>query len=721
MFKLMTEKTDTIPMNAKQVAWAILLCGFFSSLGVGVLSFAVPLVSLDARVGGLWLGTGFAGFFLTRLLAGPLGGWWSDRGGPRAPLLWGFAIGGLVPLCWAVYPSVSTLFFIQFVLGGVAGLVRPVGLAVLGAHSDSASGWFRLHTLFFNFAAFIGPLLGGFLYWNRAVGPVLVGIALGMVSAHLIVFAFVPRTASTRCQDSVISQRPANDWRFRGLLVAIFGRTFGIGLLVAFYPVLLSLRLGADGMVVGGLYSLIGLSTCLGLPLGGWLRKQAGVDPIVIGMLASGAGLMGAGIGVELWHFVLAGVVMGLGSAVSIPEAMAEASASMRHQGRAFGLTHMVTGLGFLVGPMFGGVVVQFTGDAGQSFFIAGIVGWACLWVWAKCSRNAGNVSWNTPIVIALLVVGVSGAWLMAGDDGPKRDHLHRYTDVAMGTVVKLTLETDSTKKADDAARKAIAFMRSLQRDYDYRSVDGSVGRINREAGRSWVTSTRRTFDLLRRTLDFSASTGGVFDPTIGAATTSPLYFVLDESLLAAKKHLVDYRLVRMDDEGGRVRLSREGMALDLGGVAKGAIIDATVRLLRTLGVTAGIVEAGGDFYCFGDREWTVGVRHPRDDSVYVTVPVREKGVCGSGDYEQFVLGEEDGREQVRHHILDPADMAPAQQSLGVTAIAASAEQADRLATALFIMGAQEGKRFIARHSPEDAAMWFNPDLSVTATENFPH
>ena len=717
----MKEKTDTISTDFGRVAWAILMCGFLSSLGVGVLSFAVPLASLDARVGGLWLGTGFAGFYLTRLLAGPLGGWWSDRGGPRAPLLWGFAMGGLTPLFWAVHPSVSTLFLIQFVLGGVAGLVRPVGLAVLGANSGSGSGWFRLHTLFFNLAAFIGPLLGGFLYWNRSVGPVLVGIALGMVSAHLIVFAFVPQTASTRVQGPAADERPANDRRFKGLLVAIFGRTFGIGLLVAFYPVLLSLRLGADGMVVGGLYSLVGLATCLGLPLGGWLRKQAGFDPIVIGMLASGAGMMGAGMGVEPWHFVLAGVVMGLGSAVSIPEAMAEASASMRHQGRAFGLTHMVTGLGFLAGPLFGGLVVQFAGDAGHSFFIAGLVGWACLSVWAQCSRIDGNVPWNAPILIVLLVVGVAGAWLLAKDNGPKRDHLHRYTDVAMGTVVKLTLEAGSARTADDAARKVVAFMRSLQQDYDYRSVDGSVGRINREAGRSWVTPTRRTFDLLRRTLDFSASTGGVFDPTIGAATTSPLYFALDESLLAAKKHLVDYRLVRMDDEGGRVRLSREGMALDLGGVAKGAVIDATVTLLRTLGVTAGIVEAGGDFYCFGDRDWTVGVRHPRDDSVYATVSVREKGVCGSGDYELFVVGEEEGRELVRHHILDPADMAPAQQALGVTAIASSTEQADRLATALFIMGAQEGRRFIARHCPGDAAIWFNPDLSVTATENFPY
>ena len=262
--------------------------------------------------------------------------------------------------------------------------------------------------------------------------------------------------------------------------------------------------------------------------------------------------------------------------------------------------------------------------------------------------------------------------------------------------------------------------MRTLQQDYDFRSMEGSIGQVNRAAGKHWVKTTDRVFALLQRTLQFSALAEGVFDPTIGAATTSPLYFALDESLLKAKKDLVDYRLVMMDAESGRVRLPMEGMALDLGGVAKGTIIDATVVLLRTLGIHAGIVEAGGDFYCFGDRDWTIGIRHPRSEAVYATVTVREQGVCGSGDYEQFVLGDQDGVERVQHHILDTVDMDSAIRTLGVTVIASSAEQADRLATTLFIMGAGRGKEFLADHSPDASAMWFRPDLTVVATENFP-
>lgn len=716
----MKEKMSSSSPSDMRLTWAVLLCGFLSTLGVGLLSFAVPLVSLDAKISGMWLGTGFAGFFLARLLVGPLGGLWADRSGARTPLLWGFGVGSFVPLVYMAHPSMAALFLIQFMLGCVAGLVRPVGLAALGARAQSRSKWFQLHTVLFNLAIFIGPFLGGLLYWNRFIEPVLVGVTVCMVIAHLLAFAFVPKTVSTRTelQESDTPSRDAK--RFKGLLVAIFGRTFGIGLLMAFYPILLSVRLNADGLVVGCLFSVIGLTTCLGLPFGGWLKRQDGYDPIVIGMLTSGVGLMGAGVGVNVWHFVLAGVVMGFGSALSIPEAMAQASASMRNQGRVFGITHLVTGMGFLAGPLFGGMVVQLSGDVGQAFFVAGLIGLACLAVWAQYGRGGRDALPSKSTLAILFIVGISGAWLMAGSEKDRQDGLYRYTDVAMGTVVNLTLEAGSQKAADDAARKAISLMRYLQQDYDFRSVDGSIGRINRAAGKTWVKPSNRAYDLLQRTLEFSAQTGGVFDPTIGAATTSPLYFALDESLLASKKDLVDYRLVMLDKEGGRVRLSKEGMALDLGGVAKGTIIDATVSLLRKLGVTAGIVEAGGDFYCFGDRDWVVGVRHPRGEEVKVTVSVREKGVCGSGDYEQFVLGEQDGREQVRHHILDPTDMSPAKEALGVTVIASSAEHADRLATALFIMGAKEGKRFLSVHWPDDAAMWFNPDLSVDATKNFP-
>lgn len=62
------------PEQTRRALRAVVSGGFLSALGVALVSFTLPLVSLDARISGSWLGTGFAGFFLARVAAGPLGG-----------------------------------------------------------------------------------------------------------------------------------------------------------------------------------------------------------------------------------------------------------------------------------------------------------------------------------------------------------------------------------------------------------------------------------------------------------------------------------------------------------------------------------------------------------------------------------------------------------------------------------------------------------------------
>lgn len=722
----MSEHTDKAKARSLR---AVIASGFMAALGVGLVSFVLPLASMDARVSGGWLGSGFAGFFVARLLAGPLGGWWADKVSPRSPLLFATALGAMAPLLYIVNPSISSLYFIQFVLGVVAGMVRPVGLAVLGGNSDAgaSSKWFRYHVLAFNIALFLGPILGGLLFWNRSVQLVLVGLALCMVFANCIIFSCVSARIRSRRRGDTPNSKAAANMSMGALLMAIFGRAFGIGVMVAFYPVLLSMRLGVSGLGAGMLFALPGLVTCVGLPLGPWMRKRTGVDPVVAGMALSGVGLVLAGVSTESWHFVGAGFVMGLGSAMSIAEAMQLASWTSADQGRVFGRTHLATGSGLVVGPLVGGLLVQWTGNLSTPFVLAGLFGWLCLLSWDRYDgwdwpqhRRFGTWLLSKAFPAMFMVAAMFATVHYHNEKKQGSATLYRYSEMAMGTMVNLTLEADSQLAADNGARKVMTFIRTVQSDLDYRNPTGSVGQINNAAGKHYVEPSVRAYELIKRAVGFARKTGGVFDPTIGALTTSPLYYVLDETIAREKSDLVNYRFVRFDEEGRRVRLHRRGMALDLGGIAKGSIIDAAVKLLRTMNIRAGIVEAGGDFYCFGDRDWTVGIRHPRNEEVYGTVSVREKGVCGSGDYEQFVSYEDEGETTLKHHIIDPKNMEPAGESAGVTVIAESAELADALATTLFIMGSDQGRRFVERTYPDASALWFAPNLTVTATTGFP-
>lgn len=709
----------------------VLASGFLVTLGVGLFSFALPLVSLDARIGGAWLGSGFAGFYLVRLLAAPMAGAWADRQGARRPLLIASTIGVFAPLLHFLYPSLTALYATQFLLGVVSGMFRPVGMAALGGivERERLSHWFAVHALLFNLAMVIGPLAGSTLYQGRRVEPVLLGLGVCMAAAFIVLALLMPGGRVVRSEEDMPeSDTPTRPWHWVAVLLAVGGRTLGLGLLTAFYPIHLAMVLGHKGLVLGALFAVPSLAVCLGLPVTARLFGHGCRATLTLaGMTVSAVCLFAIGGSVEPWQLVLFGAVMGLGSAVSVPASLALASGLSPSQGRVFGAAHVASGIGFVLGPLLGGLVIQATHQVGMVFQAAAFVGvLCCLPLLARVLMDRMHYGRGVALTLAglcaLVLAGAGSAMVhsqvRAADTGSAG--LHRYTDVAMGTVVNLTLATDSRRSADLAARRCIALMRELQADLDHRNPEGSVGRINRAAGRSWVEPTPRAHALVRRAVGFAQVSGGAFDPTIGALTTSPFYYMMDEGVARSRHELVDYRLVRFEEGSRRIRLEREGMALDLGGIAKGAIIDAAVRLLRAEGIEAGIVEAGGDFHAFGNRDWTVGIRHPRAEAVHRTLTVRNQAVCGSGDYEQFVVREGDAGAALRHHIIDPATMEPARASLGVTVVADSAETADALATTLFIMGPDQGARFVRAQYPGASALWFGPDLTVTEMAGFP-
>lgn len=711
---------------------AVFAGGLLTALGVGLFSFTIPLVSMDERISGAWLGTAFAGYYLAKLLASPLAGLAADRFGPRPVLLAGMAAGCAIPLLYFISPGLTVLYAVQIAMGIISGILRPVTMAVLGSVDDRTglTRWFAVHSALFNLAAFAGPIIGSLLYFNRAMSPVLLGLAVCMGAALLATFLLLPRTVRTRGEktDQPAGAMAYSKEKTTALLLAIGGRTLGIGLLTAFYPILLTNALGRHGLVIAVTYAVPGLATFLGLSLSGrFSTRKPELDRVALGMLLSAGSLFILGGCTQLWQFITFGALMGGGAALSLPASMALTSAYARRQGAVFGAANFASGVGFLIGPLLGGMVVQHYHALAPALQMAAALGaLACLPLATIILRE--QFHWGVGLargatgVLAVLLLVIMGVVLSPETDVESPgENLYRFTDVAMGTIVNLTIEAKDKGTASRAARRTMRAIRTLQQDFDHRNMNGSVGRINRNAGRSWIKPSPRVFGLLERALDYSEQSGGAFDPTVGALTTSPLYYALDKTVARAKAGLVDYRLVLVDKPGKRIRLKKKGMALDLGGIAKGTIVDAGVAFLRKLGVPSGIVEAGGDFYCFGDRDWTVGIRHPRNSASLQTITVREQGVCGSGDYQQFVTTEKNGKPTKRHHILDPATMESATESIGVTVIADSAERADVLATTLFVMGPEAGRRFLKDRFPDIAAIWFLPNHTAVITDNFPH
>jgi thiamine biosynthesis lipoprotein len=237
---------------------------------------------------------------------------------------------------------------------------------------------------------------------------------------------------------------------------------------------------------------------------------------------------------------------------------------------------------------------------------------------------------------------------------------------------------------------------------------DSQLSRINARAAVEPVAVDPELFDLLRTSVRFSELTGGAFDITY--ASVGYLYDYRrrvhpSEQEIAAALPGVNYRNLILDPANHTVKFGRDGMRIDLGGIAKGYACDRGVEILKRHGVTSGMVTAGGDTRLLGDRRgrpWTIGLRHPDDRSrVVLSMPLEDVAISTSGDYERYF--DEGGVRY--HHIIDPKTGHSPSGVRSVTIIGPTATETEGWSKGVFIRGAEEGIRMIERHPLFDAVV----------------
>lgn len=268
----------------------------------------------------------------------------------------------------------------------------------------------------------------------------------------------------------------------------------------------------------------------------------------------------------------------------------------------------------------------------------------------------------------------------------------------AMGTRVSITTVVGSQQRAAEACGRAFDEMDrliGLLNRYDSRSALSTLNSAGRLPG-----PPPELHHVLHAAADVHRKSGGAFDVTVapllalfrdrlgGSAPTEPGAGEIRGTLARiGARHLVVSRR--------RVTLAREGMEITLDGIAKGYIVDAMAGVLDRHGVTQYLIDAGGDIRARGTREaghpWTVGVRDPAGDGLYPEVVTLEGGaVATSGSYEVHF-----GDDLAFHHIVDAATGRSPDGALSVSVRASTAEAADAIATAVFVLGPDRGTRLV--------------------------
>lgn len=288
----------------------------------------------------------------------------------------------------------------------------------------------------------------------------------------------------------------------------------------------------------------------------------------------------------------------------------------------------------------------------------------------------------------------------------------------AMDTYMTLTAYGKNAKKALDAAVDEINNIEQLVST----GIDSSeVSQINKN-GKGSVSET--TGYLIKRSKEIYDSTNGVFDITIypimqawGFPTEN--YCVPGKKELKKLRGLMGADYVLYDEKKQEVTLDKEGMKIDLGGIAKGYTSSKVMDIFKENGISSAVISLGGNVQTLNGKpdgsDWRVAIENPADTGSYIGVlSIKDKAVITSGGYERYF--KQDGKTY--HHIIDPANGYPANNGLtSVTIVSDDGTLADGLSTSLFIMGPEKAQKYWKEHSDEFDTILVKDDGSILVSE----
>ena len=296
-------------------------------------------------------------------------------------------------------------------------------------------------------------------------------------------------------------------------------------------------------------------------------------------------------------------------------------------------------------------------------------------------------------------------------------------TRLLLGSIANLTVISPYPDQAQAAIAASFDRMAALEDVFSRFRPHSALSQLNSDGYISEAHPALR--EVLVKAVDYGHLTRGAFDVTVEpvlrlyreATKTGKLP---EPSAVVAAQELVDYRRIAI--AGDSVRLGKSGMAVTLDGIAKGYIIDAGVNALREYGFEQVMVELGGDLQAHNDagsRPWQVGIQQPVPDTDTVAntplvTQVTNRALATSGDYQYTFTP-----DRRLHHIIDPDSGISPGELASASVMARTACDADALATAIMVMGAQAGLALV-EGLPDTAALVISKQGAVHFSARFP-
>ncbi len=288
--------------------------------------------------------------------------------------------------------------------------------------------------------------------------------------------------------------------------------------------------------------------------------------------------------------------------------------------------------------------------------------------------------------------------------------------------------------KEKAAATEMKAFLAQADGIFNVNVAASELSRFNESKANVDVEVSKHLYDVAMAAKEVFVQSNGAFNPALGAISAAwgvdvngimrycyggeQMSALPTEAELEEMRATTDLSSLELKEAAGKYYLSKtdERLTLDLGGIAKGYCADELNKIARSYDVKSAILAVSGNLMLVGNnaegKKWSVGVTNPRPekspDQYVCGFYESDVSVVTSGDYERFhTFGE--GNDSVRIcHIIDGRTLLPIgveRTAVGyknadsfvvsATVIGDSSLLCDAYATAVCVMGVQEGVSFL--------------------------
>ncbi len=274
------------------------------------------------------------------------------------------------------------------------------------------------------------------------------------------------------------------------------------------------------------------------------------------------------------------------------------------------------------------------------------------------------------------------------------------FQESKMGTSWSIVLYATSDVTAQNAAQKAWQEVDRLNDIFSDYEEESEITQLHHASGDSdFIPVSDDLWYLMRWSHKLSHLSEGAYDITISPLSKLWRRAIRQQELPNQKRidqarQKVGYRSIQYDSLNRSVQLDRAGMKLDFGGIAKGYAVDKVAMILRGYGITRFLIDGGGDIYA-GDpppnlEHWKVHVQ-----SIDQTLEICNQAIASSGMIYKYLVSQ----GQRYSHIVDPRSGIGVKDARAVNILANDCMIADALATALSVIGIEEGQELLGHYN----------------------